>query len=361
MYIGRQFDGFLCKDDILQCKALPNGKENPLVYLFTQEVIDSSNSFGYTKCNVVSAFSIIKSLDNDWLNKNKYRLLDGIDIKNATAALGELCCYGYLLSAFGKDCVNVIKPQSTPTPDFCVYNGNGERVYVEVNAIQINGDEYEALREFDSSKDCSTNQGIIIREHSIVPFGSKNANCVAENVIHRLCQIKNDEKQIDKENPSILWVDLQEQHVNALYKRSFSSCPILTSNGMIYSNELWYALYGEIGMPIYENYDPIYHDYKNVPLMQHHGRFHSNYHTKIDAVVFCFPCATIIYQNPNSYKPLPEWFLKKMFFIRWFNFQGSKTNYPSNTLVEQLSIDKSIVFSLCNKDKPVSNNDRVEN
>lgn len=349
MCFENSFEGFLCEDDLLKCKSLPNGNDNPLVYLFTQEVSDSSNSFGYTQHNVISSFGIIKRADNNWLIKNKSRLLDGNDINNATAALGELCSYGYLISAFEKDNVNAIVPlKNTPTPDFYVCGDNGERVYVEVNTVQINGEEYASLKEFNSCKGLATNQRITVREHSVVPFGRHNSSCVTENVIHKLCQIKNDEKQFDQESPSVLWVDLQENHVNALYKRAVSSCPIITSQERIYSNELWYALYGEKGMPIYENYDPIY-NFRQAPLMRHNGKFRSQTPSKIDAVIFCFPCATIIYQNPDSQKPLPEWFLKRMFLIRWFNFQGSKLNYPSNDLKKQLKTDENIIYSIQKK------------
>lgn len=338
------FKGVICENDLKKCKALPNGNDNPLVYLFTQEVIDSSNSFGYTKENVISSINIINNCDPNWLIKNKSYLLDGNEIHNAYAALGELCCYGYLISAFGADYVSAIATEKTPTPDFCVSDDNGEKVYIEANTVQMNGEEYDELKEFKSNKNSQTNQRITVREHSIVPFGRQNARCVAENVIHKLCQIKDDENQFYKDYPSALWVDLQSPHINILHKRAESSCPIITFHETIYSNELWYALYGEKGMPIYENYDPIF-NIRQAPLMLHNGRFHISNQSIIDAVIFCLPCSTVIYQNPHSKKPIPKWFMEKTFLMRWFSFQGSKTNYPSNDLEKQLEIDKNIINS----------------
>ncbi len=98
-------------------------------------------------------------------------------------------------------------------------------------------------------------------------------------------------------------------------------------------------------MPIYENHNLIYNSRKT-PIMQHNGRFYSKTNSKIDAVVFCFPNSTIIYENPHSLKPLPNWFIKTMFTVRWFSFQGSKINYPSNDLKKQLEIDKNTIYSL---------------
>lgn len=345
MCIEKHFGEYISEEELTRCKALSNGNDNPLVYLFTRDVKDSSNAFGYTKYNVISAFDSVRSQDYAWLTKNKDRILDGDNIDNAMAAVGELCCYGYLLSAFGTDCVKEISTGSTPTPDFLVCNKNGEKVYVEVNTVQINGDEFQSLKDFNSRRDFPSNQKIVVRSHSVVPFGRKNASCVAENVIHKICQIKSNEKQFDNTTPSVLWVDLQEHHVNMLYKRALSSCPIMTSHEKIYSNELWYALYGEKGMPVYEHHDPIC-NFRKTPVMQHDGRFHSESKSKIDAVVFCFPNSTIIYENPNSKKPLPHWFFKNMFSVRWFNFQGSKINYPSNNLEQQLKIDKNIIYSI---------------
>ena len=63
MCIEKYFKDFLCDDDIIKCKALPNGNDNPLVYLFTQTIKDSSNSFEYTKYNVAFSYDIIKQFD----------------------------------------------------------------------------------------------------------------------------------------------------------------------------------------------------------------------------------------------------------------------------------------------------------
>lgn len=340
----KYFGEYISTDEIIECMESANGNDNPLIYLFTKKVTDSSNSFGYTKHNVISALGCVKRFDYNWLIKNKKRLLDGNNINNATAAVGELCCYGYLISAFGSNYVKEITTKNTPTPDFYVCNENGEKVYIEVNTVQINDDEFKALKDFNLHREFPANQKIVVREHSVAPFGRKKASCISENVIHKLCQIKSDEEQFDNTTPSVLWVDLQEQHVNILYNRASSSCPIMTWRETIYSNELWYAFYGEKEMPIYENYDPIY-NLKKTPVMRHNGRFHIKSNSKIDAVVFCFPNSTIIYENPFSKKPLPNWFIKNMFSIRWFSFQGSKINFPSNRLKEQLEVDKNIIYS----------------
>lgn len=348
MCLEEYFDGYISSEEIEKCKSAPNGNDNPIIYLFTKEVVSSDNSFGYTKQNVLSSYNIVKAHDYDWLKKNKSKLLDGNNVNNAMAVIGELCCYGYLLSSFGANNIEAIKPENKSTPDFEVRNDNGEKVYVEVNTIQMNGDEQESLRKFHSKRELPTHTGISIRQHCVTPFGRKNASCVAENVIHKLCQIKGEEKQFKEEITSVLWVDVQEQHVNMLSKRSLSSCPILTSREMIYSNELWYAFYGEKGLPIFENYTPFWGATRKTPIMQHDGRFHKNTESKIDAVVFCFPNSTIIYENPYSKKKLPKWFIRNMFNVRWFNYQGSKLDFPSHSLIEQLKIDKRIICSLHN-------------
>lgn len=198
-------------------------------------MVSSENYFGYTRQNVLFSYNIVKAHNYDWLKKNKSKLLDG---NNAMAIIGELCCYGYLLSSFGSNNIEAIKPENKSTPDFEVRNNNGEKVYIEVNTIQMNGDEQEALKRFHYERELPTHTRISIREHCVTPFGRKNASCVEENVIHKLCQIKGEEKQFNEELSSVLWVDLQEQHVNILSRRSLSSCPILTPREMIYSNEL---------------------------------------------------------------------------------------------------------------------------
>ena len=71
---------------------------------------------------------------------------------------------------------------------------------------------------------------------------------------------------------------------------------------MLQSNELWYAFYGEKGMPIYENWESVF-DYRLIsPKMRHNGRFHKDSNSKVSAVIFSFPNSTIIYENPYCKK-----------------------------------------------------------
>ena len=343
MCIEKFFDGFFTDSDISVCKNLVNGNVHPLMYYFTQDVCDSSNCFNYTKNNIVSSYKAVMANDKDWLHKNKNRLIDE-DISNATSAIGELRCYGVLLSAFGADNVKPI-PESKykTTPDFYVCNEYNEKIFIEVNTVQTNGDEFKKLTDFNSVEKTKLHQNIVVCERCIAPFGRKNADCITENVIHKLCQIKQNENQFDDKNTSLLWVDLQDHNVNLLYNRAMSSCPIMTYNGMLFSNEFWYSLYGEKGFPVFEGY--YINDFRRISTMKHSGRFHSNNNSKIDAVIFSLPNSIVIYENPNSKNPIPRWFLENLFSISCFNYQGSKINYPSNNLLKQLEIDKNNINS----------------
>lgn len=114
---------------------------------------------------------------------------------------------------------------------------------------------------------------------------------------------------------------------------------------MLQSNELWYAFYGEKGMPIYENWESVF-DYRLIsPKMRYNGRFHKDSNSKVSAVIFSFPNSTIIYENPYCENKIPEWFIKGAFSLRWFEYEHSKINFPTQTLLAQLEIDKKIIYA----------------
>lgn len=203
------------------------------------------------------AFNIIIKKNSEWLNKIKKRLINNTDYSQPSSALGELRCYGYLLEAFTGYDVKPTDKSSTPTPDFSIINKN-EIVEVEVNTPQMNGEEQKALEQFNNQQNSTTHNKPCIREHVTAPFGRKNAKCVTENVIHKITSIKEDEAQFSKKTCSILWVDLQDSHMNSIDDRCRSSCPIFTGRGYssmedYFSNELWYATYASKGTPIFES------------------------------------------------------------------------------------------------------------
>ncbi len=350
-----KFKGFINEseaDNLL--KYQKSGEIHPFIRMISA-VHDTSGDFECSKCNTTFAVCEIQRQNPTWLEQEKKKVLDNKDYTNPCAALGEIRCYGYLLDVFGEN-ANSIHVGKNKTPDFYVTNGE-DKVLIEVNTLQMNGEEARALKEFHAQPP-KTDEKITIREKSVAPYGSKNAKCLSLNVIHRICQVKGDEKQFSSTLPTILWVDIQSDYVDMISDRSTHSFPVFTGKGYsdheeFFSNELWYAVYGEQGMPVFEAHslDKYCSGFKAVlPLLEHGGRFSRKNTSKADGIIFSFPQSTIYYENPYSKKPIPNWCIEKLIQMHRFKIQCSKMNFPGRQLKKQLRIDKRTIRKLGKKE-----------
>lgn len=353
--IEHVFNNFFTEKEIEKVLSNINGLSHPIFDIVNPYCCDSSNNTGFTRENVKAAFNSIMSKNPEWLKKIKNRLINNTDYSQPSSALGELRCYGYLLDAFTGYTVKPIDTSFTPTPDFSITNKN-EIVEIEVNTPQMNGEERKELEQFHNQQKSIAHNKLCIGVHVTTPFGRKNAKCVTENVIHKITSIKEDEAQFSKKACSILWVDLQDSHMNSINDRCRASCPIFTGKGYssmedYFSNELWYATYASKGTPIFESVNlvkgiPV----KELPKVTYDGRFCKKRKSIVDAIIFSLPHNTIIYENPYSKHKIPKWFIETVQNVRWFSYQGSKLNFPDHILRKQLRIDRKIIKSLSKKE-----------
>ena len=350
-----KFKGFISEseaDNLL--KHQKPGETHPFIWMLSA-VHDTSGDFECCKYNTTFAVSEIQRQDPKWLVQEKKKVLENKDYTNPSAALGEIRCYGYLLNIFEENAKS-IHVGANKTPDFKIINGS-EEVLIEVNTLQMNGDEAQELKEFHAQAP-KENEKITIRETSVTPYGSKNAKCLSLNVIHKICQVKGKENQFSDKTPTILWIDMQSEYINMVSDRSTHSFPVFTGKGYsdheeFFSNELWYAVYGEQGMPVFEAHslDKYCGGFKAVlPLLEHGGRFSRKNTSKADGIIFSFPQSTIYYENPYSKKPIPNWCIEKLIQMHRFKIQCSKMNFPGRQLKKQLRIDKRTIRKLGKKE-----------
>ena len=351
----RDFNGLINENEVEGLlKNRKQGETHPLVKMLS-DIYDSSGDFECCRGNTIFAFREIQRNDSAWLSQEKKKVLNHSDYTASLAALGEIRCYGYLLSVFEENAKS-IHVQKKKTPDFYVTNGI-EKVIIEVNTLQMNGDEATELKEFHAMPP-DRDQKITIREKSVVPFGAKNTKCLTLNVIHKICQVKGGEKQFSGELPTILWIDIQSDYVNMISGRSTHTSPVFTGKGYsdheeFFSNELWYAVYGEKEMPVFEAHslDKYCGGLKaELPLLEHGGRFSRKNTSKADGIIFSFPQCTIFYENPYSKKPIPIWCIEKLTQMHRFKIQCSKMNFPGKQLKKQLRIDKKTIQNLGKKE-----------
>ena len=181
----QRFRGFISEseaDNLLKNQKL--GETHPFIRMISA-VHDTSGDFDCCKYNTTFAVNEIQRQDSAWLVQEKKKVLDSKDYTNPCAALGEIRCYGYLLDVFGENAKS-IHVGKNKTPDFNVTNG-ADTVLIEVNTLQMNGEEAKALKEFHAQPP-KADEKITIREKSVTPYGSKNAKCLSLNVIHKICK-----------------------------------------------------------------------------------------------------------------------------------------------------------------------------
>ena len=217
-------------------------------------------------------------------------------------------------------------PGSNVSPEFEIDNEDGA-VIVEVHSRQLGEEQADSLdtasKELktrhsqkvkdEENKPRSTRNSVTLSVTEVFPTGApkigKKGDSVLTNTISKIAAIKQNEKQVDKTKPFILWLDLQDSGVWALplAEQLFSPLYSELRDGHISSGPFWFALYGRKTDPLVQSRG---FDYRSIP-MAHDGRFYQTMPshggpTRVSAVVFSLPQATIIMENPNAAKPLPK-------------------------------------------------------
>jgi len=289
--------------------------------------------------NTNRALRYISQDNSAWLQSIKSRLCNIDDYSAPVSALGEIRAFGYLLSANLN--VAAIPESDESSPDFKVEHNN-KTIIIETHCKQYDSREARALADFNNeSIQYPERGGVIVREHGVTPFGrpGREEN-VAENVISRLTQIKQEEHQFNTKDHCILWLDFQDT-VWYLTMNKDRACPINTFRGELYAGEIWYSLYGYPGLPIFEGETPGLRGIRHTVRMRHKGRFSNN--SKIDAIVYSFPRSTIVFENIFSKKPIPFWFWELFVNVPWFQYEYSRMNWPANKLRKAILIDLSTI------------------
>lgn len=322
------FEKFLNREQIENIKTtIRKDRSHPVKKLF----IDDKN-FRIVFYNTEYSLKNVLSKDIAWLKSNSDRLSELEDYSTPSSVLGEIRAYGYLLGA-NFNVKSVQENKEDNTPDFIISNEEGEEIEVEVNSKQYSSEESKQLEEFNSI----ISERNRLREQVITPFGkAKEGENIAENVISKLASIKQKEKQFSNDKPSILWLDFQDEIWN-LGLQVDSTQPIRSWREEFYTGEIWYAFYGTIGLPIFEQSSIEERIRKSSIAMRHEGRFRLN--SNIDACVISLPEYTVILENINSTNKIPSWFWKKATFINRFNIENSWINWPENKLNERISIE----------------------
>lgn len=335
--------------------ASANHIDHPIIYLLKDEneYIDSSGSRMKTVQNTKTAILSLQNNYLGWLQKTEKKFLEK-DYANISAALGEIRCFGYLIETFGAQNVKNIHEESRPTPDFEITIGK-QTINVEVNTVQMNQRERDALEQFRDLNNRSHGP-VSISEHIIHPFGSKIGVTTTQSVILKLISIKEKNNQLSDKVPSILWIDLQDEYMNSLADRIDKAGPYFSGKGHgsgegIFSNELWYSLYSEKDDPIFEggSLNPDEGNEFVVGKCVHCGKFMEPKYKNVSAVIFCGPGGVVLFENTKAKKKLPRCFFEKIVSGRWFKIESCRMNYPGKFLKRSIRLDKKCLKAMGKK------------
>ena len=352
MRIMKLLSSILSDEEIQRIQNAPKrDRTHPLKYLLNFSMRHNNlNEAAYVYYNTEYAFSRILESHLDWIKNNKNKLVDINDYRNVSSFLGEVRALGYLAGA--EYSVASVKEAKSNTPEFIIKENNLE-IEVEVHSKQYSSCESTGLEGFYNQVDDTTNRpGVSFKEYVITPFGKpKPGENIAENFISKIASIKEDEKQLSNDKTSILWLDFQDEIWQSFSLRDHI-LPIMTSQEMYYSGSLWYAFYGVKGLPIFEKYLIEPSPDKGFVMMRHEGRFSNT--SNMDACIMCFPNDTIIFENPNSKNPLPEWFFEKIHRIRWLDIAYSWINWPEKRLKERIDNEIMRIEALHSKKQTIT-------
>lgn len=297
-----------------------------------------------------------------WVRGLRPRLLDLSDFTNASSALGEVRAYGALLETWMNISPEPLVSGKRVVPEFAADAGDGP-VIVEVHSRQLDGAQtqtiaqhHEALNQqhkeaVERTKAERTGKPVITTGlMEIAPLGApkqgKVGDSVLTNAISRVARIKENEHQIDPNKPFVLWLDFQDPTIWGLSPAEEQFAPLYTEcrDGMVSPGAFWFALYGRRGDPMIESRG---FDYKRIEML-HDGRFtqvmkaHGG-PTRVSAVIFSLPRATVLMENPTAPRPLPPRFRASILKAPFFRLDLSLCEWKPGLVTQQVESQRSMV------------------
>jgi hypothetical protein len=154
--------------------------------------------------------------------------------------------------------------------------------------------------------------GVRVASTTIQPFaGSNPSRHSILDALSKLSGIKQRSRQIVAANAGLLWIDFENPSMQMIVTEDDALPVKSNSTGGLFSGMLWSAFYGLNGMPVLANYP------ETPALRMEHDGFFAQ-HIDVSAVIISLPRHSVLFENPNSTRPLPGWFRHQCFNLRWF-------------------------------------------
>ena len=297
-----------------------------------------------------------RSGGDTWLRDLVVRLMDLVEINNASSALAEIRAYGGFLKAGFK--VIPILRRDDPTPDFEIDAGDG-LITVEVFSKHQDKEQDELLNAFygcdeklppdvertvRKGKNSTITTTMTVLTPAGKPDSSKPYDSVQANMISRLCNIKQNENQLPDDKPALLVIDIAHfgGAIGAKFLKSGQAAPIESGHHGLTCGSLWYALYGWKNAPIFEEGS------RRLVRMGHDGRFRllSAKKTKLSAVLVVLAESAVLLENPWATYRIPNLARLSLCSFPWFDLTRSIADWQPGDAEKQIAIHRSMIETI---------------
>lgn len=352
---------FFTNEEIAKIKSSTeiDNYDNPLKDIICYDASQSSSNVSDDRNTMIfktnKAFEIVKRTNIDWLNSKKNQFFSN-DYAEVSSLLGEIRALAEIYTnlyreiPIGKSRLECVPTSTKATPDFRLidedYYGEEYTIDFEVftktpdktsqkgidlgeSVTKIKGTEHKITTRISSHRPFSTEK----RESETNKHGAD-----LRHIIHLFTQIKSKDKQFIDEHINVLWIDMQDKTISHYGSFLSFAFPTKIREASFLSSALWHAFYGKQGMIIlHEMFQGEHNTYRTAKL-EHDGRFYLT-DNKTDFVVFSFPRKTIVFENPDSDKKIPERFRESLTYLLHFNSVESRIDFPKGSLEKLIRND----------------------
>jgi hypothetical protein len=117
-----------------------------------------------------------------------------------------------------------------------------------------------------------------------------------------------------------------------------------TKDGEVGSGALWFALYGRKGDPMIETECFTYH----IRNMLHDGRVFQTIQahggpTRVSAVIYSLPRATVLMENPSATRPLPPYFRAELLKTPFFCLDRSICEWKLGLVKSRIEVERESI------------------
>ena len=276
--------------------------------------------------------------NRQWFDSKIHELNESSERKAVSSILGELRAYSMLKQSDFSEKLVCKSGKGSDFESFIKINGREQKVLIEVNTPLGRDDEKRTTIDHGSSADGNFKTGI--KEHA--PFGfpeREDIDSIGSEVISKVNSIKEDEEQFSDDAINILFIDYANPFLSLLDIMHGHCKPFMFHNSVIYTGNLWWAMYSKKGETVF--FEKAFHYPKRYAendtyKMEYDGKL-AKADTKVDFVIFNMYDGLFILEKvlPHNLSIPKELYLTLMSFSN-IEYENLWINYPLQDIADRI-------------------------